>query len=248
MEQRTGGTGRNFLLALCVVASVYAHCARAEDSHAADSRGTQSQEHTAANAGLEERLAHDWGLQSEEWARYRRLMQGPVGIYSPNLDPLTALGIEARSDAERRHYAELQVQAEAHRVEKILAYQRAYDDAWKRLHPGMQVVNLPGAERSDALTRDLGRLAVFVKDNCPACAARVQQLQAAGDAFDLYLVGSRQDDARVRAWASQVGIDPAKVRARTITLNHDAGRWLSIGAEGELPAVVREIDGQWQRQ
>jgi integrating conjugative element protein (TIGR03759 family) len=76
----------------------------------------------------------------------------------------------------------------------------------------------------------------------------VQQLQVAGDAFDLYLVGSRQDDARVRAWASQVGIDPAKVRARTITLNHDAGRWLSIGADGELPAVVREIDGQWQRQ
>ena len=67
--------------------------------------------------------------------RYRELMEGPLGIHSPNLDPLTALGIEARSDEERRRYAELQVQVEARRVEKLLAYQRAYDDAWQRLHP-----------------------------------------------------------------------------------------------------------------
>ena len=248
MEQRKRGMPLNFLLIVWVVASAYTHRAGAQDSHAADSRNTQSQEHAAVNAGLEEHLAHDWGLPPEEWARYRRLMQGPIGIYSPNLDPLTALGIEARSDAERRHYAELQVQAEARRVEKMLQYQRAYDDAWKRLYPGMQVVNLPDTAGPGAPTGEPRRLAVFVKDNCPACVARVQQLQAAGDAFDLYLVGSRQDDARVRAWASQVGVDPVKVRARTITLNHDAGRWLSIGADGELPAVVREIDGQWQRQ
>ncbi len=76
----------------------------------------------------------------------------------------------------------------------------------------------------------------------------MKELQASGSMFDLYLVGSRQDDARVRRWATLAGIDPSKVRARTITLNHDAGRWLSIGGQGELPAVVREINGQWQRQ
>ena len=68
-------------------------------------------------------------------------MDGPLGIYSPNLDPLSALGIEARTDEERRRYAELQVQVEARRVEKLLAYQRAYDEAWQRLNPGMQRVN-----------------------------------------------------------------------------------------------------------
>jgi hypothetical protein len=41
---------------------------------------------------------------------------------------------------------------------------------------------------------------------------------------------------------------PGRVRARTITLNHDAGRWLSLGLPGDLPAVVREVNGQWQRQ
>jgi integrating conjugative element protein (TIGR03759 family) len=91
-------------------------------------------------------------------------------------------------------------------------------------------------------------LAVFVKADCPTCDQRVRQLQAAGTAFDLYMVGSRQDDTRIRQWATQAGVDPARVRARTITINHDAGRWLSLGVPGELPAVVREVNGQWQRQ
>lgn len=86
------------------------------------------------------RLAKKWGLRDDEFARYRELMEGPIGIYSPTLDPLSTLGIEARSDEERRRYAELQVQVEARRVEKLLAYQRAYDEAWQRLNPGMQRV------------------------------------------------------------------------------------------------------------
>jgi integrating conjugative element protein (TIGR03759 family) len=175
-------------------------------------------------------------------------MQGPLGIYSPNLDPLTALGIEARSDEERNRYAELQVQAESRRVGKTLAYQRAYDAAWQRLFPGQQRVNLPGARAPGSGDKGSGRLAVFVKADCPPCDQRVRQLQAAGTAFDLYMVGSRQDDARIRQWATQAGIDPTRVRARTITLNHDGGRWLSLSLPGELPAVVREVNGQWQRQ
>jgi integrating conjugative element protein (TIGR03759 family) len=126
----------------------------------------------------------------------------------PNLDPLTALGIEARSDEERNRYAELQVQAEAQRVGKTLAYQRAYDAAWQRLFPGQQRVNLPGAKAPGAgNTGSAGWR--FVKADCPPCAQRVRQLQAAGTAFDLYMVGSRQDDARIRQWATQAGIDPA---------------------------------------
>ena len=109
-------------------------------------------------------------------------MDGPLGIYSPNLDPLSALGIEARTDEERRRYAELQVQVEARRVEKLLAYQRAYDEAWQRLNPGMQRVNLPddkpGAGPSSSPLRGSGRMAVFVKDGCAACGQLVQRLQS----------------------------------------------------------------------
>ena len=222
--------------------------AEAQTTPTVPARTAQSQVRDSADVALDERLAKDWGLRPEEWARYRQVMQGPLGIYSPNLDPLTALGIEARSDEERNRYAELQVQAESKRVGKTLAYQRAYDAAWKRLYPGQQRVDMPGAKAPGTGNRGSGRLAVFVKAECPPCEQRARQLQAAGTAFDLYMVGSRQDDARIRQWATQAGIDPGRVRARTITLNHDAGRWLSLGLPGDLPAVVREVNGQWQRQ
>jgi integrating conjugative element protein (TIGR03759 family) len=236
------------LVAILATTVIAATNASAEPAPQTNSRTVPAQLQNSVDGALDERLARDWGLRPEEWARYRQLMQGPLGIYSPNLDPLTALGIEARSDEERNHYAELQVQAESRRVGKELAYQRAYDAAWKRFSPGQLRVNLPGAQAPGVGNKGSGRLAVFVKADCPPCEQRVRQLQAAGTAFDLYMVGSRQDDARIRQWAGQVGIDPSRVRARTITLNHDAGRWLSLGLPGDLPAVVREVNGQWQRQ
>jgi integrating conjugative element protein (TIGR03759 family) len=192
----------------------------------------------------EARQARDWGLRPEEWTRYRELMRGPLGVYSPNLDPLSALGIEARNDEERTRYAELQVRAEARRVERLLIYQRAYDDAWRRIFPGLPRVDFSGAEGGE----DAGRLAVFVQADCVPCEVRVRALQASGAAFDLYFVGAGADDARLRQWAKKAGIDPKKVRARTITLNHDGGRWRALGISGALPAVLRKTDGQWQRQ
>jgi integrating conjugative element protein (TIGR03759 family) len=238
---------RPLLRLVGVLASLGATAVSVQASPVTNSRVEQSQTNTTADVRSEEQQARDWGLRAEEWVRYRQLMQGPLGIQSPNLDPLTALGIEAQTDAERQRYAELQVRTEARRVEKLLAYQRAYDAAWQRLRPGQQRVNLPIASVPDS-TVEAGRLAVFVKADCTSCIQRVRQLQASGTGFDVYMVGSRQDDARIRQWAIEAGIESAKVRTRAITLNHDAGRWLSLGLSGDLPAVVRQVNGQWQRQ
>ena len=235
------------IVLLVLIIALVPRLALAQNAPATDSRIVSSQESPTSGATLNERQARDWGLQPDEWARYRQLMQGPLGIHSPNLDPLTALGIESRNDEERRYYAELQVQAEARRVEKTLAYQRAYDAAWQRLYPTLQRVDLTGTGFADDGSLPSVRLAVFVKESCPPCEQRVRQLQSEGATFDLYMVGSRQEDARIRQWATRVGIDPDRVRERSITLNHDGGRWLSIGVQGDLPAVVREVDGQWLR-
>jgi integrating conjugative element protein (TIGR03759 family) len=187
-------------------------------------------------------------------------MRGPLGIYSPNVDPLTALGIEARSDNERQHVAELQVRMEGQRVQKLLAYQRAYDAAWKRIQPSLPPFqNRAAASPSSAPTlsgrelnpstgpTDPSRLAVFVKDDCSSCDERVKALIQGASAFDLYMVGTRGDDSRIRAWAQRVQIDPSKVRSGTITLNHDGGRWLSLGLPGSLPAVLHSVNGRWIR-
>jgi len=195
-------------------------------------------------------IALQWNLQPEEWLRYKELMAGPLGIYSPGIDPLTALGISARSNEERRHYAELQVMAETQRVERELAYQRAYDEAFKRLYPNLLPVDFNSSTdfMMSPFQASSKRLAVFVKENCRECDVKVQQLQQEGQSFDIYVVDSNNDDAVIRKWATRIGIDPKKVFSRDITLNHDAGRWFTLGVGGSLPAVMREEGGQWLRQ
>lgn len=234
---------------LVVILNAAAVAQESEHTIATQTPLIQTPYRATADAQLDQQKPSDWGLTPAEWLRYRRLMQGPLGIYSPNLDPLTALGIEARSEQERRHFAELQSQIEAHRAEKLLAYQRAYDAAWRRLFPTLQPFRSGARSSLGNQHADEARVAVFVKDgDCPACEQRVKELQTSGRAFDLYVVGSRNEDARIRAWAVRVGIDAAKVRSRAITLNHDAGRWVSIGVQGGLPAVIHQVDGRWERE
>ncbi|MEG1211216.1 MAG: hypothetical protein RSE29_08870 [Leclercia sp.] len=46
--------------------------------------------------------AQRWGLTQEEWTRYQQLMKSERGIWSPGIDPLTALGVEANNAGERK--------------------------------------------------------------------------------------------------------------------------------------------------
>jgi len=245
---------------LMVVTACFFVLFLAHPSHAASSSAMEPTIQTSIEAPSSVSLQHMsrdqaarvWGLSPEEWTRYQTVMQGPRGIYSPGLDPLTALGIEAESAEERVRYAEMQVQAERKRIDKELAYQRAYDQAFSRLYPDEKVIQISSSPSSPVTIKPVlsstGRLAVFVQDNCTPCIATVKDLQKQKTAFDLYFVGSQKDDERIRRWAILAGIDPAAVRNRRVTLNHDEGQWQKLDVEGELPALVREVGGKWQRQ
>ena len=77
-----------------------------------DASRTDTSQHTQSATQSLQQQAGRWGLSEEDWGRYQALMAGPRGIQSPGLDPLTALGIEARTPAERRAYAEKWVKEE----------------------------------------------------------------------------------------------------------------------------------------
>ncbi|WP_264312481.1 TIGR03759 family integrating conjugative element protein [Pseudomonas putida] len=188
--------------------------------------------------------AKAWGLTDDEWAKFERLQSGPRHYWSPQLDPLTTLGVEADSDQERRRYAELQVRLEAKRAERELAYEKAYTAAWARLFPGL----LPVQGLSDAVSPSSNpRYAVFVEDPCSTCDASVRQWLSTGAHLDVYLVGSQGDDARIQRWAHTVGITPGQVSSGQVTLNHDRGRWFTLGASRPLPARFQLVEGTWQR-
>jgi len=234
---------RALLSAVCLVSLL------ATDAAMGNPVLTQSQIQDTQSAPLRRSHAEQvasWGLTEQEWTRFEQIQAGPRGFWSPNLDPLTALGVEAQTDQERQRYAELQVALEAKRAARELAYQNAYTAAWAKLFPGLLPIQ-GMASSSPASSSVAPRQALFVEDHCPACTAEAQRLQSSDTAFDIYLVDSQGEDERVRRWARQADIDPVMVQRRKITLNHDRGRWFSLGAPAPLPATFQQVNGQWQR-
>lgn len=192
--------------------------------------------------------AKAWRLTESDWLRYKEIQAGPRGIWSPGLDPLTSLGISAETEAERRRYAELLVHIEKQRVDQELAFQREYDAAWARLYPDLLPVMSAGNQSSagTGAVQGTARLLVFVSPSCSSCNKSVADLVKKGVPFDLFVVGTRNDDLVIREWAKTAGIPPEQVRSRQITLNHDSGQWLDLGGlTGTLPAAFKRAGDQW---
>lgn len=191
----------------------------------------------------QQQSAQQWGLSDTEWQKYQQLKQGKRGIQSPGLDPLTTLGVESDSVSERRRLAELWVKEEYQRTEKELAFQREVNAAWSRLYPNALSVNMGNAS---GLAHDTnGRMALFVRDNCERCDARLAAVLADNRPVDIYLVGSDGKDDTVRKWAVSHNIPVDRVRSRQITLNHDRGLWLTYG-QGQMPVILQQGENGWQ--
>ena len=152
---------------------------------AADTAPTEpaaTQVEAAALDRTEIARAQLFGLSAEDWSRYRTLMQGPRGLWSPTLDPVWVLGIHAETEAERARFAELAARREHERVAAELAFARAYAQAFERLYPGepvMDVGSLTPERASSAQAPGFApgeRLLFFASPECPACESWLEAL------------------------------------------------------------------------
>lgn len=229
------------LTAALILLPIWALASTAQ-TPAVNSRVAPLQENTSSGLSTQQQ-AQQWGLSDSDWSRYQTLMKGERGIMSPGLDPLTALGVETDNSAERRRLAELWVKHEYQRTEKELAFQRDVNAAWLRLYPETLAVNM-GANAAGIAHDTQGRLALFLKENCSRCDARLAAVLADNRPVDLYLVGIDSDDG-LRAWAVKHNIPVDKVRSRQITLNHDNGLWFRYGM-GQMPVILQQGETGWQ--
>ena len=143
---------------LSALALAWAACA----AHGAETAETTLRDSEARDSA---RRAAVWDLSATDWARYEELMRGRRGAWTPTADPLLVLGAHARTEAERRRFAEAFVAAEHARVEGELAFERAVQAAWTRLFPGRVRIAAPARTLSGAWTE---RYALVVDRTCAA--------------------------------------------------------------------------------
>ena len=155
-------------------------------------------------------------------------------MWTPGADPLLVLGAHARTEAERRRFAEAFVRAEHERVEGELAFERAVQAAWARLFPGE--LRLKAQSPAEAPAE---RYALVFDRDCEDCAATVRAYAGGAVPVDVYVRGAG-DDTALRLWAWSHGVRAADVRAGRVTVNHDDG-----SVPGPAPAVWARRGGRW---
>ncbi len=83
-----------------------------------------------------------WELTDTEMKRYNLLMDNKSGIYYEGLKltPLDILGINARNEQERDHFAQMSAKFEAQKVAKNLAWNNAHYRAYQKVVAGLPVI------------------------------------------------------------------------------------------------------------
>ena len=241
---------RQCLLLMLVAWPAFAQTVAPNEMQSSKAVESDSAETTSTASELMRSRA--WALSEAEWRRYQSLLLGIRGSVSPaNLSPIEVLGIHARDEVERRRYAEIWARAMFEDAERILAFQRAYDAAARRLDPALLLINNSDLRRAPTGGGELGaedRILFFTRLDCPACDAvlatvlrRLDEI----DGLDVYVTEvSAADDGAIRQWAASRAIQPDWVRAGRVSLNYENGVLMRIGSSaGEIPALyVRRGD------
>lgn len=193
----------------------------------------------------EKSLARQWMLTDQDWVKYKNIMSGPRGTWSPGLDPLTALGVMETDPAERRRYAEIWMRMEIRRAELELAFEVERMGASERILRGRPVVNNQSwIEQWNAQqAAQTHSVMLFVDSSCvDKCGELYKEvLESTGAdqtaSLNIFFPSGTEAEA-IGKWAQSVGIDPEIVRSRKVTLNFDKGEYAQYDiASEELPEV-----------
>ena len=173
--------------------------------------------------------ASQWMLQPEDWVKYKRIMEGPRGIWSPGLDPITALGVEATNPEERLRMARIWMKIESQRAEKELAFEVARQLAGQEMHGNKKLVEDDAWVRAweEKQKKVRKQVLLFVDQSCrEECKELITDVKASvkhNARLDIFFAaGATNQD--LQEWAIFMGIEKEEVMKRQITLNHNQGK------------------------
>lgn len=183
-----------------------------------------------------------WGLTATDWKRYQSIMAGPRGVWSPNVSPLTALGVHAESEVDRLRYAKISAELDYRRIRAEAHWQLTFDSVKDRVWAELGA-KAPSAPTLETL-KSHQRVSLFTSVNCDARCRRVMDsLKKTQTNVDVYFVGTASN-SEIVDWAKQQNLPPEAVnQTRQYSLNHDNGILESLGKSADdLPLVLIKSD------
>lgn len=193
----------------------------------------------------ERKKARQWNLTDKDWVKYKEIMDGPRGVWSPGLDPITALGVSETDPAERKRYAIIWLEIEAKRNELEFAFEREHQKQAAIMFKGQErfstVEDLKQWEEEQS--KPLFNTRVFMDakclEECEEMFATLNRSIGSRNKVDIFFVGTT-NSTDIGNWAKYMKIPVDRVKSREITLNFDEGQSFKDGIEAdELPAVIR---------
>ncbi len=212
---------------------------------------TPTQQSQVTTSVLNQAEAHyqAFGLTENDWSRYESIMQGTGQYYWPNLDPVTVLGLNARSQEERNRYARILARQEYENSEKLILLDKAYHNAFQELYGHVPIINLtelPAYQDKlmESQASQLGnqvkfgdRFVIFTSTHCAVCDRQVKRVLSdftLGQSVDIHFKDDSRED--ITKWAARLSISPDAVNNGTITLNPESDLYQKFG-NPEIPSV-----------
>jgi len=192
-------------------------------------------------------LARQWQLTDSDWLKYKSIMKGPRGIWSPGLDPITALGVSETDLVERKRYAELWIKVETNRAELEIAFEVERQLAAKRINGDQLAVNNQRwvqeweAKRIAVSKQVLLFVDVKCMDDCKALVDEVRASVGENARLDIFFANGATSES-IGQWAASMKISPETVRSKSITLNFDEGKSGSLKVDMKALPQVRVVD------
>jgi integrating conjugative element protein (TIGR03759 family) len=176
-----------------------------------------------------------WNISTDDWIRYEQIMQGEGQYLWKDLDPITVLGLNARSASEKNRYAEKLAKLEFTNAQKVILLDRAYNKAFHELYGKLPVVDpsklnigrakasLLSVPKASVKTEFGDRYIAFVNTQCNSCNRMVEQVLGSlqlGVSLDIHF--KKDSRQAITQWANKQGISAESVEVGTVTLNPDS--------------------------
>ncbi len=234
-----------YTVSICLIISIFFSSYLVAESEVEQSKLIHSKQ---LSSDVVEKLASKWGITVEEYQRYTDIINGPLGKWNPEIDPIFALGIFAENEEEKQRYAEMYAKQEYELVVRTQAFERAYRKSFSEQFPEAKIIEhvlmqeyyaYQNAKKANKLSRrhksrfyENDRILYFIDVNCSDCSSHIEKLYKIQQEnhqlyIDLYLLGiSTEQEAR--AWAVDNAIDIELVKQEKVTINVDNGTFSQL--------------------